>query len=182
MTTIRVVWIMPFAVAMLAAGFAIGSWHKSSPSGNKSVVSSGSLARSDRTGAATVARHTTPEPTTRSVGGMNAPPTIIARLTALKVVPQDPRSVRALLFELEKLRELGSAAVPAIRDFLAGGADVDYNIPLARVGRNGSVPLDFSVPPSLRLGLFEVLKNIGGPEAESVLLRELQTTGRGVEV
>jgi hypothetical protein len=105
---------------------------------------------------------------------------ILDRLATLKVTPQDPRSTRALLLELEKLREAGAAALPAIREFLASGKDADYDA-AGRAFRNGTVPLEFTVPPSLRLGLLEVLKNIGGAEAEATLLHELQTTGRGVE-
>lgn len=42
--------------------------------------------------------------------------------------------------------------------------------------------LDFGVPPTLRIGLFDVLHAIGGNEAESILLEQLQRTGRGIEV
>ncbi len=37
-------------------------------------------------------------------------------------------------------------------------------------------------PGSLRLGLFDVLQDIGGAEAESLLAQELSQTGRGLEV
>lgn len=37
-------------------------------------------------------------------------------------------------------------------------------------------------PYSLRMGLFDVIAKIGGPEAEQILLEALSTTGRGVEV
>lgn len=37
-------------------------------------------------------------------------------------------------------------------------------------------------PGSLRLGLFDVLHDIGGAEAETVLTKELSKTGRGLEV
>jgi len=37
-------------------------------------------------------------------------------------------------------------------------------------------------PYSLRIGLFDVVKKIGGVEAETILAESLQTTGRGVEV
>ena len=37
-------------------------------------------------------------------------------------------------------------------------------------------------PSSLRLGLFDVLQDIGGPEAEALLAHELSQTGRGLEV
>ncbi len=37
-------------------------------------------------------------------------------------------------------------------------------------------------PYSLRIGLFDVVKKIGGSDAETILSEALQTTGRGVEV
>jgi hypothetical protein len=42
--------------------------------------------------------------------------------------------------------------------------------------------MDWVAPPSLRLGLAGVLKEIGGPDAEAALAEMLSTTGRGVEV
>lgn len=110
-----------------------------------------------------------------------APP-VLARLASLNVNSRSPQSVRQLLVQLEALREMGPAALPAIREFLAAGQDLDYDSPLARTGfRDGRVPADFVVPPSLRLGLLEVVKNIGGAEATELLAKELKTTGRGVE-
>lgn len=41
---------------------------------------------------------------------------------------------------------------------------------------------DFEYPPSLRLGLMEVVKNIGGESAEQILVGVLQTSARSVEV
>lgn len=105
---------------------------------------------------------------------------ILTRLTSLNVTPKNPQTVRQLLVELERLKELGAAALPAIREFLAGGQDADVDA--AKAGfRDGKVSPDFLVPPSLRLGLLEVLKNIGGRAAEELLVHELRTTGRGVE-
>jgi hypothetical protein len=44
------------------------------------------------------------------------------------------------------------------------------------------VRLDFTYPPSLRIGLFDVLRQIGGAEAESALATALTSTARPVEV
>jgi hypothetical protein len=41
---------------------------------------------------------------------------------------------------------------------------------------------DFLVPPSLRLGLIDVLDQISGETAQGILAEVLDTTGRGVEV
>ena len=48
--------------------------------------------------------------------------------------------------------------------------------------RGGEMRTDFVFPPSLRLGLVDVLKAIGGEEAEKVLASTLESTGRGLEV
>lgn len=42
--------------------------------------------------------------------------------------------------------------------------------------------LDFTFPPSLRIGLVDVLRQIGSPQAEVILAEMLGTSGRGVEV
>lgn len=42
--------------------------------------------------------------------------------------------------------------------------------------------LDFTFPPSLRIGLVDVLRQIGSPQAEAILAEMLSTSGRGVEV
>lgn len=48
-------------------------------------------------------------------------------------------------------------------------------------GRN-EVRLNFSLPPSLRMGMVDVLAQIGGAEAEEILSTMLAETGRAVEV
>ncbi|HSH94400.1 MAG TPA: hypothetical protein VK968_09665 [Roseimicrobium sp.] len=49
-------------------------------------------------------------------------------------------------------------------------------------GRNGLPRTDFLTPPSLRLGLFMVLKEVGGAEAEQGLAEVLGSTARPIEV
>jgi hypothetical protein len=113
---------------------------------------------------------------------VQAPAAALARITALKISANDPQSVRRLLVELQRLQDLGPAALPVLREFLTSGQDADYNSAFSKFGfKDGKVPLDFAVPPSLRLALLEVVKNIGGGEAEALLARELKTTGRGIE-
>lgn len=41
---------------------------------------------------------------------------------------------------------------------------------------------EYLLPPSLRLGLLEVVARIGGPESDEVLTEVLRETGRGIEV
>lgn len=92
-----------------------------------------------------------------------------------------PRGARIAIHQLETLIALGTNALPAIREFLAQNQDIPYDtFPGNRRGRG--VPADFVIPPSLRFGLFDVAKQIGGPDAEKLLADTLQTSGRPVEV
>jgi hypothetical protein len=112
-----------------------------------------------------------------------SPGEILERLKTMRVVANQPRSTRLLIHQFECLIEAGPAALPAIREFLARNEDKDYDPgSLGKSARDGRMPTEFNVPPSLRLGLFEVLKNIGSFDAEAVLVETLGTTGRGVEV
>jgi hypothetical protein len=69
----------------------------------------------------------------------------------------------------------GGRGGEALRALFGGG-------PGGPGGGRGNSRLEFASPPSLRLGLFDVLKTIGGAEAEAILAETLQTTGRGLEV
>jgi hypothetical protein len=115
-----------------------------------------------------------------------SPAEILERLKTLKVVADQPRTSRLLVHQFEMLIETGPAALPVIREFLARNQDVDYDG--GGQGRNSGSrgsrmpPADFNVPPSLRLGLFEALKDIGGADAEKILADALGTTGRGIEL
>jgi hypothetical protein len=54
---------------------------------------------------------------------------------------------------------------------------------VARRARNlQTLQTDWVVPPSLRLGLVSILKEIGGAESEQALAEMLNSTGRGVEI
>jgi hypothetical protein len=109
-----------------------------------------------------------------------SPAGIIARLVALK--PGQTRSMRQAVYWLEELMLAGPSAVPAIRDFLDRSQDIDFSPAGQGKGARGGAPAEFVVPPSLRFGLFDVLKQIGGAEAEKLLADVLGATGRGVEV
>ena len=106
---------------------------------------------------------------------------------------------RMIVFKLETLAQRGKAAVPAIRAFLGRNVDVNYSVQdnstnTNRLGgpnnaRRGGrfrriqdLQTDWVVPPSLRLGLVGVLKEIGGGESEQALAEMLSSTARGVEV
>jgi hypothetical protein len=68
---------------------------------------------------------------------------------------------------LQTLIKQGPAAIPALREFLEGKADVDFNA-------NSSAALLGA--PSLRIALLNALQTIGGPEAIEVSAQTLQNT------
>ncbi|MEP6664605.1 MAG: hypothetical protein ABJC04_13170, partial [Verrucomicrobiota bacterium] len=101
--------------------------------------------------------------------------------------------IRKIVHELEDLASLGNEAVPDIRAFLARNADLEYSISSndrENGGRGGFQPpwqrstpsTEFTLPPSLRIGLFDVLKDIGTDEARTVMGEVLGNSGRAVEV
>jgi len=129
------------------------------------------------------------------------PEAIIAQLTELKV--HDARAPRRAVYHLERLVDLGDAALPAISAFMEKDQDMAFsaqsiaptNPQPAKGGgkgkRSGSEPwnyfrpyprLQMTLPETLRLGLLEVTTHIGTSAAEALLLEVLENTGRGVEV
>lgn len=129
---------------------------------------------------------------------------ILERLKKMRVTGGDQRtrSVRQIVHQMESLVDLGHEALPAIREFLAKFEDVEYApepreetgnlargaeikdrvpLPPGLPGRP-ALQLDSILPQSLRLGLVQVLREIGGEPAEQVLVEMLSTSGRGVEV
>ena len=111
------------------------------------------------------------------------PAELIARLATFKssAAPSQSRLARQAIHALEELISTGPGALPAIRQFLARNEDLDLAGGQSKGGRGG-VPDDFVVPPSLRFALFDVVKQIGGPDSEKLLAETLGTTGRGVEL
>ena len=93
------------------------------------------------------------------------------------------KNARLAIQQLETLISLGSPALPAVREFLLRNEEVDYDSSLSpRGSRDGRISTEFALPPSLRFGLFDVTRQIGGPEAEKLLAEILSITGRGAEV
>lgn len=126
-------------------------------------------------------REPAPAPPARILTVTNrvSPAEILARLQTLRTATNSARSARLVIHEFERLIEAGPAALPAIREFLRQNVDVDYD---AASRRRGRMPTEFNLPPTLRLGLFEAAKRIGGDGAAQVLVEALQATGRGAEV
>jgi hypothetical protein len=118
-----------------------------------------------------------------AIPAKTAPAEIVARLRALKFAPgmSQSRAARQAIHDFEELITAGPAALPAIREFFARNEDIDFTASQGKGGRSG-VPDDFILPPSLRFGLLDVSKQIGGPDAEQLLAEVLGTTGRGAEV
>jgi hypothetical protein len=114
-----------------------------------------------------------------------SPTEVIARLQELRPVGgAAPAQMRQALYWLEELVQTGPAALPAIREFLARNEDIEFDTTWlqSRAAREGRLPADFLLPPSLRLGLMDVVRRIGGASAERVLADTLNATGRGLEV
>lgn len=124
-----------------------------------------------------------------------APAVTMARLRQLRPGAGVNRIAlrRQVIHQLGHLADAGPAAIPVIREFLVRMEDLEYEpggegttnrVGSLAAGLRGRprAPLDFEFPPTLRLGLVDVLLEIGGFEAETVLAEMLETTGRGVEV
>jgi hypothetical protein len=110
------------------------------------------------------------------------PAELVARLRALRIASgSQSRAARLAIHDFEELIAAGAAALPAIRDFLARNEDMDFAGGQNQAGRGG-VPDEFVLPPSLRFGFLDAVKQIGGAEAEKLLADTLETTGRGVEL
>ncbi len=121
------------------------------------------------------------------------PKEILARLMELRPAGQARGPIlRKIIHELEELAELNEVSVVPIREFLAQNTDLDYGVERSRGdgddrGRfnpwqRSSPTMEFTLPPSLRIGLFDVLKEIGSPSAEETLAEVMGKSGRAVEV
>ncbi len=109
------------------------------------------------------------------------PAEILGKLQTLR--GGSPRQLREAAYWLAELTQHGPAALPHIREFLARNQDIDLDT--ATFTQNKlirEVPLEFALPPSLRFGLFDVVRQIGGADAERILAEALGKTGRGVEI
>jgi hypothetical protein len=113
-----------------------------------------------------------------------SPQELIKKLAALRVTPGpgQGRALRQALALLEQLRQTGPAALPALREFLASGQDVAYEAVGGKGGRDVRSLTEALAPVSLRFGLFDVVRQIGGADAEAILAESLAGSGRGLEV
>ena len=123
--------------------------------------------------------------------GIMSVPEILDELIEIKLGFKNRRSVqRRLSYLFESLALQGDAAVPLIREFLNKMEDVDFAV--QREGESDEernqrysrfrATLNFSQPPTLRIGLIDMLAEIGGGQAEATIGELLSTTGRGFEI
>ena len=125
-------------------------------------------------------------------GGLSAPD-ILDELMEIKLTSGNRgRIQRRINFLFESLSQQGEVAVPHIREFLNRMEDVDFSVPKSPKDESNELeywrtrmvhgPLDFEQPPSLRIGLIDILAEVGGEKAEKALAEVLSTTGRGFEI
>ena len=97
--------------------------------------------------------------------------TLVSQLKGVRVIT----ATRAKRFasRLERLREQGPKAIPAIAAFLDGGEDVDF----ARI-RGG----DLLGHRTLRQAMLDTVEKIGGSAAMAVCLEQLQRTTEPLEI
>lgn len=161
------------------------------------------IAKSQPAGLSNPVVASSPPPEAAAAG--QTPEQILDYLKSVRIGTGSKRvpAIRQVIHQLESLSDLREQAVPAIGQFLARFEDVDYGFesapataettsttaPVDNQADRGTASMnrnrarfDFVFPPSLRIGLVDVLKSIGGTAAESVLAEMLSTSGRAVEV
>ena len=113
------------------------------------------------------------------------PDEILRRLASMKLAPgpERTRAVRQILVLLDQLVQAGPEALPAIRAFLSTDADLEFDrLAEGRVPRDIRALTDAVLPFTLRLALFDVVRQIGGQEAQELLAETMGRTQRGLEV
>ncbi len=125
-----------------------------------------------------------------SEGGLSVPE-ILDELMQFRLTSNNRnKEQRRLNYLFESLVLQGDAAVPLIREFFNRMEDVDFTVQRdkesekerqERYGRFRAT-LSFSQPPTLRVGLIDILAEIGGPHSEAAIAELLATTARGFEI
>jgi hypothetical protein len=108
-------------------------------------------------------------------GSLVAAEDLIARLSKVNVTNGSLSRENAQLLNetFQQLVAQGTAGIPAIRAFLERQEDLNFS------KLEGG---DLANYRSLRIGLFDVLKQVGGPDAMDVSLQALQATGDPWEI
>lgn len=109
---------------------------------------------------------------------------LLKRLADLKVTPGagQNRAIRQVLALLGQLAETGPTALPVLREFLATGQDAAFDVAGGKGARDLKALTAALIPATLRFGLFDVVRQIGGDEAKNILAEALAQTKRGVEL
>lgn len=113
------------------------------------------------------------------------PREIITQLQSIRIAQGSgqSRNIRIVIQHLENLIACGPRALEPIREFLHLNQEVNYESWMSpRPSRDGRISTSFVLPPSLRFGLFDAVRRIGGEEGEQLLVEILDVTGRGAEV
>jgi len=125
-----------------------------------------------------------------STGGLSVPE-ILDELTKTSLNSRNRKQAqRRLNYLFESLALQGDAAVPLIREFLNKMEDIDFKVrredesdkERQERDRRFRATLSFSQPPTLRVGLIDILAEIGGTHAEAAVTELLATTARGFEI
>ncbi len=147
------------------------------PSADVAVVQPGSPADSDDASGPETEGEPVNQPVALPVEGLSLEPTpytrqLVATLTDLDPGrgPLTPEQSEQWKAGLQVLVQQGSSAVPAIREFLEQNRDLD-------LGPGSSLGY-----PSVRAGLLDALQQIGGPEAQALMLQTLQITSMPSEI
>lgn len=122
----------------------------------------------------------------RTVAAGDPPDVLLAHLVDAATARggDSTRRSRAVIKDLELLVDHGEPALPVLRNFLNDAKDASLagGENWFRRGWRGDGSRDFLVPPTLRLGLMEVVKQIGGVEAEDILAEALARTAVATEI
>lgn len=119
-----------------------------------------------------------------------SPEEILNELAGIHITPglNQGRLQYRIMSLFEQLTQCGQPALPVLRAFLASGRDVAYELNRTNSAANpggGGGPRNRNspslLPPSLRFGLFDVVREIGGAGAEEIFAESLNTTARGAE-
>jgi hypothetical protein len=123
---------------------------------------------------ATASRTAQPRPASQRVGSTSHAQQLLGQLQQMDlsrgITKAQAAEINALL---QQLAEQGLAAVPAIREFLEQNRDVNFD------SLNGGNEVDYA---SLRIGMLDVLLQVGGDEAVQTALQTLQATTDPLEI
>jgi hypothetical protein len=184
--------IRTLLVVLVAGGLGFGAavlWVNHRPTSSPESGSQPGVAQSETAGeiavptkavSRTAAALTDPAP----APGARSPEDILNELAGIQVAP-GPAQGRAqyrIMSLLEQLAQCGPAALPAIRQFLASNRDVAYEAGRAAGGNRQRNNTPSLLPPSLRFALFDVVRQIGGVDAELVLSESVNNATRGAEL